>query len=87
MKLFIFLMIFLLFIFITESFPNGLTFLSCPNGDGLINCKEVKCCPSHNTTCCLDESVLKERIPIACGSIFPEGHPLGCCGLKSCSEK
>jgi len=79
-------MIFLSYALITESLPNGLTFLYCPKG-GSINCNEVKCCPPDNTTCCLDESIMERRIPLLCRSIYPEGHPLGCCGQKSCSEK
>ncbi len=80
-------MIVLLFVLNTESLPSGLTFLACPNGDRMINCKEVNCCPSDNTTCCIDLSNIKDRIPMACASIYSAGHPLGCCGQKLCSEK
>jgi len=80
-------MIFLSYTLIIESLPNELTFLSCPNGDGLINCNKVKCCPSDNTICCLNKSNLQKGVPLICGSIYPQGHPLGCCGQKLCSEK
>jgi hypothetical protein len=78
-KFCVFFIIFLSYVLISESLPHGTEFLSCPNGEGLINCDEIKCCPLHNTTCCLDEPFLnKGIIRIACASIFPRGHPLGC---------
>jgi hypothetical protein len=87
MKLFIFSVIFLAYVLIAESLPSGLTFLACPDGGSSIDCSKVKCCPSDKRVCCLDESSLKDAIPVACGSIYPEGHPMGCCGQKLCSEK
>ena len=87
MKFFLFLVIFLSYVLIVELLPSGTTFLSCPNGEGLIDCSKVKCCPLHKTTCCLDESSFKSAVPMGCASVYPESHPLGCCGLKSCSEK
>jgi hypothetical protein len=87
MKFFIIFLIFLLSVLITESLPNGVTFLSCPNSDELIDCNKVECCPSDNTICCLDKSNLKEGILVACASIYTTGHALGCCGQKLCSKK
>ncbi len=87
MKFVIFFIIVLSYALIIESLSDGLAFLSCPNGDGLINCNKVKCCPSAKTICCLEKSSVKTAIPLACGSIYPKGHPLGCCGQKLCSEK
>ncbi len=78
MKLFIFFLVCLTCALIIESLPSGVIFLSCPNDDGLIDCDKVKCCPSDSTICCLDKSSLKNAIPIGCGSIYPDGHPLGC---------
>ncbi|CAF0945949.1 unnamed protein product [Adineta steineri] len=78
MKVLILFMVILTCIFFVNSLPAGTTFLICPNGEGAINCKEVKCCTSDKNTCCLDESILKEAIQIGCGSIYPKGHPLGC---------
>jgi hypothetical protein len=46
MKFFVFMVIFLSYVFIAELSSIGTTFLSCPNGDGLIDCSEIKCYPS-----------------------------------------
>jgi hypothetical protein len=81
MKLCLFFMMFLSYVLIIQSLPNGdgVVFLSCPkDGVRMINCNEMKCCPSDNTTCCLDKSILNKGIRIACASIYPSGHPLGC---------
>ena len=66
------------YMLLVESGPTGLMLLMCPNGARSIDCNEVKCCPPENTTCCPDESSLKNAIPVGCASIFPRGHPLGC---------
>ena len=73
-----FVIVLTIIIIIAESYPRGTMFLTCPDGEPMIDCNEVKCCPLHNTTCCLDQSDLKNIIPIGCASIYPRGHPLGC---------
>jgi hypothetical protein len=75
-----FLIVLSILIIIAESYPygTGTMFLKCPYGDPMINCNEVKCCPSNDKICCLDSSVLNEAIRIGCTSRYPQGHPLGC---------
>ena len=73
-----FVIILTIIIIMTESYPRGTMCLSCPNGEPMINCDEVQCCPPDNTTCCIDQSALNNAIPLACASIYPRGHPLGC---------
>ncbi|UJR13205.1 hypothetical protein I4U23_000227 [Adineta vaga] len=78
MKVFLFFLIILTHVFLGNSLPGGTMSVICPNGDGVINCKEVKCCSSDKSICCLDESAFKGAIRMGCASVFPEGHPLGC---------
>ena len=78
MRIFVLAIIFLTYALIIQSLPNGVVFLSCPKGGGMINCNETKCCPSDNTTCCINISAENEGIRMGCTSVFPRGHPLGC---------
>ena len=74
----VFLMIILVHVFLANCLPGGMMSLVCPNGEGVINCKEVKCCSLSKDMCCLDEANFQGSIRVACASVFPEGHPLGC---------
>ena len=67
MKFLIFLS---LLIIIVESYRSGTIFLKCPNDKSMIDCNEVKCCPSDNKTCCLDESIVNEGIRKGCAENY-----------------
>ena len=72
MKIIVLAILFLSYVWIIESLSVVGTFLVCPRTDGIIECNEVKCCPSNKMICCPDKSRPDTSIPFACASISPK---------------